>query len=227
MGIFDRTISLIGKENFNILQTKNVIVFGCGGVGGYVIEMLVRSGINNLTIVDFDVVSETNINRQIIATTNTVGKLKTECFKDRVYNINPNCNLTTISEKLLPDNINNFNLKKYDYVIDCIDMVTSKVELIKFCYDNNIKIISSMGTGNKFDLPKFEITDIFKTENDGLAKVIRKLLREKGVKSTTVIYSKQDAKKQKEVASIAYFPASCGIMISSYIINQFLNKGEI
>lgn len=226
MGIFDRTISLIGQEKFNILQNKNVIIFGCGGVGGYVIEMLVRSGIENLTIVDFDVVSETNINRQIIATTNTVGMLKVDCFKQRILSINPNCNLTAINDKLLPENIEKFNLKIYDYVIDCIDMVTSKVELIKFCYDNNIKIISSMGTGNRSQLPKFEITDIFKTENDGLSKIIRKLLREKGVKSTTVIYSKQDAKKQKEVASIAYYPACCGIMISSYVINQFLKEGE-
>lgn len=227
MGIFDRTIALVGEEDFNILQTKNVIVFGCGGVGGYVIEMLVRSGIKNLTIVDFDVVSQTNINRQIIATKNTVGKLKVDCFSERIAQINPDCNLKTKSKKLLPENIHQFNLNNYDYVIDCIDMVSSKVELIKYCYDNGIKIISSMGTGNKSQLPKFEITDIFKTENDGLAKIVRKLLREKGVKKATVIYSKQDAKKQKEVASIAYFPACCGIMISAYVINEFLNKGDI
>ena len=227
MGIFDRTISLIGEKQFNILQNKNVIIFGCGGVGGYVIEMLVRSGIENLTIVDFDKVSETNINRQIIATTKTVGKPKVDCFKERVFSINPNCKLTTIKEKLLPENIEQFDLKKYDYIIDCIDMVTSKVELIKYCYDNKIKIISSMGTGNRSQLPKLEITDIFKTENDGLAKIVRKLLKERGVKKATVIYSKQDAKKQKEVASIAYYPACCGILLSSYVINQFLKEGEI
>lgn len=226
MGIFDRTISLLGEEDFNILQNKNVIVFGCGGVGGYVIEMLVRSGLQNLAIVDFDVVSETNINRQIIATIDTVGKYKVDCFKQRIKTINPNCNLTTINSKLLPENIEQFNLKNFDYVIDCIDMVTCKVELIKYCYENDIKIISSMGTGNRSQLPKLEITDIFKTENDGLAKVLRKLLKEKDVKKATVIYSKQDAKKQKEVASIAYFPACCGIMISGYVINQLLNKGD-
>lgn len=226
MGIFDRTISLVGEENFNILKNKKVIVFGCGGVGGYVVEMLARSGLQNLTIVDFDIVNETNINRQIIATNNTIGKYKVDCFKERVFSINPNCNLLAIKDKLLPDNIEKFSLSNYDFVVDCIDMVTSKVELINYCYQNNIKIISSMGTGNRSQVPQLEITDIFKTENDGLAKILRKLLREKGVKSATVIYSKQNAKKQKVVASIAYYPASCGIMISAYVINQFLKEGE-
>lgn len=224
MGIHDRTIALIGNEKFDILQNKKIIVFGCGGVGGYVIEMLARSGIKNLTIVDFDVVSESNINRQIIATTNTIGLLKTECFKNRIQLINSDCNVTCINKKLLAENIGEFNLNSYDFVVDCIDMVTSKVALIKFCFENNIQIISSMGTGNKYDIPNFEICDIYQTKNDGLARVMRQLLKKAGVKNATVIYSSQDSKKQDIIGSIAYFPAMCGIMISAYIINKFIKE---
>ena len=226
MSIFDRTISLIGEEKFKKIQSKKVIVFGCGGVGGYVVEMLVRSGITNLTIVDYDCVSETNLNRQIIADEQTLGMPKVECFKDRILRINKNCNIMALNKKLTRDNILDFDLKSYDFVVDCIDMVTSKVELIKFCYFNQINIISSMGTGNRYQIPQFQISDIYKTENDGLAKILRKLLKEAGVKHTTVVYSKQDAKKQKEIGSIAYFPATCGTIISAYVINKILDEGE-
>ena len=227
MSIHERTISLLGEQNFKNLQNKKIIVFGLGGVGGYVVEMLARSGIKHLTLVDFDTVSETNINRQIIANSSTVGKLKTECFAERIKSINKDCIVLLHSTKIVPENVENFDLKNYDYVIDCIDMVTSKIALIKYCYDNKIKIISSMGTANKYAVPKFEICDIFETENDGLARVLRKKLKDEGVKNCTVIYSKQEAKKQKELGSIAYFPSMCGIMISAFVINEFLKKGEI
>ena len=224
MSFDERTIDLIGEESNNQLKQKNVIIFGVGGVGGYVVEILARSGIQNITLVDFDTISDSNINRQIIATNQTVGKLKVDCFKQRIFDINPNCEVKTIAEKLTEENISKFELKKYDFVIDCIDMVSSKVALIKYCYENNIKIVSSMGAGNRYQIPKFEICDINKTENDGLAKVIRTKLRQLGVKKCTVCYSKQDAKKQKVIGSIAYFPASCGITIGAYVINCLLKE---
>lgn len=224
MSFNERTIALIGEDNIKKLQSKKVIIFGVGGVGGYVVEMLARSSVGEITLVDFDVVSKSNINRQIIAITQTVGRLKVECFKNRILEINPNCKVNIFAEKLMPENIDIFNLQNYNFVIDCIDMVTSKIALIKFCYDNDIKIISSMGAGNRFELPKFEICDIFKTENDGLAKAIRVKLRKIGVKHSLVCYSKQNAKKQKQIGSIAYFPASCGINIAAYVINYFIKE---
>ena len=224
MSFDERTIALIGEEKNNQLKHKNVIIFGVGGVGGYVAEMLARIGIENLTLVDFDTVSESNINRQIIATNQSVGKLKVDCFKKRIFDINPNCQVDAKPEKLTDENISKFELSKFDFVVDCIDMVSSKIALIKFCYDNNIKIISSMGAGNRYQIPKFEICDINKTENDGLAKVIRAKLRQLGVKKCTVCYTKQDAKKQRVIGSIAYFPASCGITISAYVINCLMGE---
>lgn len=222
MSFDERTINLIGEQNINKLKQKKIIIFGVGGVGGYVVEMLARSGIQNLTLVDFDTVSDSNINRQIIATNQSLGKLKVDCFKQRIFDINPKCNVIAIAEKLTADNISNFDLSKFDFVIDCIDMVSSKVALIKYCYENSIKIISSMGAGNRYQIPHFEICDINKTENDGLAKAIRAKLRHLGVKKCTVCYTKQDAKKQKVIGSIAYFPASCGITISAYVINKLM-----
>ena len=224
MSINERTIALIGEDNLKKIQSKKVIVFGVGGVGGYVTEMLVRSSVSQITLVDFDVVSESNINRQIIANNSNIGKLKVDCFKNRILEINPNCRVNTFAIKLTPENLYSFELKNYDFVIDCIDMVTSKIALIKFCYDNNIKIISSMGAGNRFEIPNFEICDIFKTENDGLAKALRSKLRELGVKHSLVCYSKQNAKKQKQIGSIAYFPASCGINIAAFVINYFIKE---
>ena len=224
MSFDERTKALIGENNIELLKSKKVIIFGIGGVGGYVVEMLVRTGVENITIVDFDVVSESNINRQIIANINTVGKLKVDCFKERILSINPNCIVNCIPEKLTEQNLESFDLKNYNFVIDCIDMVNSKVALIKYCHDNNIKIISSMGAGNRFAIPKFEICDIYKTQNDGLAKSIRSKLKKLGVKKLMVCYSNQDAKKQKIIGSIAYFPAMAGITISAYVINQFIKE---
>ena len=224
MGMDERTVALLGKEKYESLKHKKIIVFGCGGVGGYVIEMLVRSGIENITVVDFDTVSESNLNRQIIATTSNVGKIKVECIKERANQINPNCKLDARNEKLLPENVDKFNLEKYDFVVDCIDMVTSKLALIKYCNKNGIRLVCSMGTGNRCAIPKFEICDIFETKNDGLSKVMRRLLKENGIKHQTVCYTNQDAKKQKVIGSIAYFPAMCGVTIGAYVLNKLLEE---
>ena len=225
MGFNERTKQLIGEENNFKLQSKKVIVFGVGGVGGYVVEMLARTGIGELAIVDFDVVSESNINRQIIADTSTVGKLKVDCFKQRILAINPNCKVAVYAQKVDEANVSTFELEKYDYVVDCIDMLSGKVALIKFCKEKGINIISSMGAGNRYQIPKFEICDINKTKNDGLARALRYKLRKLGINHTMVCYTSQEAKKSKIIGSIAYFPAMAGINISAFVINEFI-KGE-
>ncbi len=224
MNTDERTIALIGEENLNRLKSKKVIVFGVGGVGGYVVEMLARTNIGEITLVDFDTVSESNINRQIIANLNTIGKLKVDCFKERILSINPNCKITTFAKKIDDNNIEIFDLKQYDYVVDCIDMLFSKVALVKYCKENGIKIISSMGAGNRFEMPHFEICDISKTHDDGLARKLRLELRKLGINHTMVCYSNQPAKKQKIIGSIAYFPAMAGINIGAFVINEFLKE---
>ena len=224
MSQFDRTEILIGKEGIKRLSQKKVIVFGVGGVGGITTEMLVRTGICNITIVDFDIVSESNINRQIIALHSTIGKLKVDVLKERLLDINKNLKITTFAEKLLCDNIDMFNLKQYDYVVDCIDSKQSKIALIKYCYDNKIKIISSMGAGNRCGIPNFEIEDIYDTSYDGLAKVLRKQLKELGVKKHPVVICKQQPIKSKVVGSVAFYPNACACVLSAKVIQDLLIK---
>lgn len=222
--MFRREELLIGDKITNIHNAK-IIVFGIGGVGGYAVEMLVRSGILNITLVDFDVVDVSNKNRQIIATDSTIGKFKVLAMKERILDINPDCNVTVINKKLTNDNINDFNLLEYDYIIDAIDMITSKISLIKFAHDNNISIISSMGVGNRYEIPNFEIVDINKTYNDGLAKVLRKKLRENGVNKHNVVFCKNESKPNGEtIGSIAYYPAIAGTLLASFVINDLINK---
>lgn len=220
---FERTELLIGKENIQKLASKNVIVFGVGGVGGYVCEMLVRTGIENITIVDFDTVSVSNINRQIIALNSTVGKYKVDVMKERLLDINPNCNVVVIKNKLLPENLQDFNLEEFDYVADCIDMKNSKVALIEYCCNKNINIISAMGAGNKFGIPNFVVKDIYKTSYDGLAKVLRRKLKQLGVKHHNVVVCEQQSKDLVPVGSIVFYPAMCGCVLASKIINDFIN----
>ena len=224
MSFSERTQSLIGQKNIEALSHKKVIVFGCGGVGGYVIEMLARTGIGELSIVDFDSVSESNINRQIIADYSTIGKKKVDCFAKRIDLINPNCKVNTFAKKVTPENIGEFELLKYDFVVDCIDDVKSKVALIKFCKTNNIEIVSSMGAGNRYDTPNFVVADISKTQNDRLARAVRQRLKKENILHTKVVYTKSLPKVQKVVGSIAYYPACCGIVMASYIINCLIES---
>lgn len=223
MSQFDKTAIIIGEDNIQKLSHKKVIIFGIGGVGGLATEIIARTGVGNITIVDFDVVSESNINRQIIALHSTIGKQKVDVLKQRLLDINPNLNISALNDKLLPENIEKFNLKSYDYVLDCIDSRNSKIALIKYCYDNNIKIISSMGAGNRFKIPKFEIKDIFETSYDGLAKVVRKKLKELGVKKHTVVICEQQAIKSEIVGSIAYYPSMSACVLASKVINDLIN----
>ena len=224
--MFSRTEILIG-QNIQKLHNAKIIVFGIGGVGGYATEMLTRAGIQNITLVDFDVVSISNKNRQIIALDSTTGKLKTNVMRDRILDYNPSCNINVINKKLTPENIDSFDLEKYDYVVDCVDMVSSKVALIEYAKLKNIPIISAMGAGNRIGIPSLKVCDIYKTYNDGLAKVLRKLLKEKGIKSHNVVFCENTtiSNTSGTIGSISYYPAMMGCMLSAFVIDDLI-KGE-
>lgn len=225
MSFLDRTKLLIGDKNIAKLCDAKVIVFGVGGVGGYVVEMLARAGVGSITIVDFDRVDETNINRQIIALHSTIGCPKTDLFKARIEDINPDIKVNAICDKVCKENIDKFNLTDYDYVVDAIDIVTDKVELIKSCHSLGVEIISAMGAGNRFCTPDFKCCDIYDTYNDGLAKILRKRLREEGITHHKVVFTPQDSTPNgRVVGSISYYPAMCGCVIASVVINDIINK---
>ena len=228
---FSRTELLIGKQAIEKLKQAKVAVFGIGGVGSYVIEGLARAGLGNFILVDKDIVDVTNINRLIIATTKTVGKLKVEVAKQRILEINPNAVIETYPEFFMPSSLNLFD-KKTDYVIDCIDTITSKIELIVRAKNMNIPIISCMGTGNKLDPTKFEVTDISKTSVCPLAKVMRKELRDRCINSLKVVYSKEEPikvnklneeNKKKIPGSISFVPSVAGLIIAGEVIKDIIN----
>lgn len=224
---FSRCEILFGKENFEALSTKSVMIIGIGGVGGYVAEMLARTGIGTIGIIDFDKIDVSNINRQLIATISTVGQYKTDAMIERLKDINENLHINAYNEKLEKHNIDDFNLKSYDYIVDAIDIIDNKIDLIEYCLTNEIKIISAMGAGNKTSIPEYSVCDIFKTEYDKLAKVVRKKLKERNITKHMVVFSKQQAEKtnSNEVGSVVYHPAMCGCVISAFVINQLI-KGE-
>ena len=217
----DRTELLIGKDNLEKLKNAYVTVIGLGGVGGITAVMLARCGIGRLRLVDFDKVDETNINRQVVANTKTVGKNKTDVLYDMILDINPNCQVEKFSTRLTKENI--YNLISNDtFVVDAIDSVKDKVDLCDYCYKNEIPIISAMGAGNRYDLPNFKVLDIYKTSNDGLAKIMRKQLKERGVKKLNVVACESVAEKKVPVGSIAYYPTMCGCVICAYIVNELI-----
>lgn len=221
-----RTILLIGEENLSKLQNKHVTVVGVGGVGGYVATMLARAGIGNLRIIDFDVVSPSNVNRQITAYKSTIGRKKVEVLKDMLLDINDKLIVEVCDRRLTSENICGL-IGETNIVVDAIDSVSDKISLILYCKQNAIPIISSMGAGNRSDLPNFVLTDIYKTSKDGLAKKVRQQLRKNGVESLEVVTSTSNAQKVgKTIASISYYPASCGCYIASVVVNKII-KGEI
>ncbi|MBE5738346.1 MAG: tRNA threonylcarbamoyladenosine dehydratase [Clostridiales bacterium] len=222
--MFRRSEILLG-DSIQKLFSANVIIFGIGGVGGYTAEMLVRSGVGSITIVDYDVVDISNKNRQIIALDSTIGKSKVEVMKDRIADINKDCKVAIFNEKLTPENIEKFQLEQYDYVIDAIDMVASKVALIQYCKDRGISIVSAMGAGNRVDIPTFEVVDIYKTYNDGLAKVLRNKLKKIGILEHKVVFTSNIATPNGDtIGSIAYYPAMCGCVLSAYVIRELLER---
>ena len=221
----DRTEKLIGKSNIEKLKNSTVVVFGLGGVGSYVVEALARSGIQNLVIVDKDIVDITNINRQLIATHSTIGKSKVDVAKKRILDINPNCNIMAIKEFVSKENIAQLlDVKNINYIIDAIDTVSSKLSIIEYAYNNSIKIISCMGTGNKLDASNFEITDINKTSVCPLAKVIRKELRKLNIPKLKVLYSKEEPLKlnSSTPASISFVPSVAGLLIAGEVIRDLI-----
>lgn len=229
---FSRTELLIGKEKMQKLENAKVAVFGIGGVGSYVVEGLARAGIGNFILVDKDNVDKSNINRQIIATTKTIGKPKVEVAKERILEINPVANVEVHKEFFLPETKGILD-ESVSYVVDAVDTVTAKIELTVRAKELNIPIISSMGTGNKLDSTKFEVTDIYETSICPLAKVMRKELKNRGLKRLKVVYSKEepiktisktiDDKTKKQVpASISFVPSVAGLIISGEVIKDLI-----
>ncbi|MBQ3435878.1 MAG: tRNA threonylcarbamoyladenosine dehydratase [Bacilli bacterium] len=221
---FKRLEKLVGKEAINSLNEKTVLVLGIGGVGGYTVEALVRSNIGKIIIVDGDKVEKSNINRQIIALEKTIGKKKTDVMKKRIKEINSNCEVITISEFITKDNIDLLFKEKIDYLVDACDTIKTKELVIKKCIERKIKIISSMGTAKKMDPSKLEITDIYKTINDPIARIIRKFAKEEKIKHLTVLSSKELPKDINDLGSNAFVPPTAGLLIASYIVNDIVNS---
>lgn len=221
----DRLEIVIGEDGVKALKSKKVIVFGVGGVGGYVCEFLVRSGIENLTIVDFDVISQSNLNRQIVALASNVGCAKVDEMKKRLLSINPQAEITAINEKLL-DNCEYFELKDYDYIIDAIDNVTAKVNLIKYCSENGLNLICSLGTGNRFGAPNFKICDIFETRNDVFASKMRNLLRKENITRQTVCFCEVAPQKSTRLGSSVQFPCAAACCITGYVMEQLIKEDK-
>ena len=232
---FSRTEMLIGTENFRKLRHAHVAVFGVGGVGGYVVEALARSGVGTLDLIDRDIVSISNINRQIIALSSTVGQYKTEVAKARVKDINPDINVNIYNIFYTPETADTFDFSQYDYVVDAIDTVSGKIQLVMQADKNNTPIISSMGAGNKLNPTLFEVADIYKTSVCPLARVMRNELKKRGIKKLKVVYSKEppiepQIKEYNEItkkitpASIAFVPSAVGLIIAGEVIKDIIQK---
>lgn len=200
---FSRTELLLGKEAMEKLQNSRVAVFGVGGVGGFTVEALVRSGVGAIDLIDDDKVCLTNLNRQLIATRSTVGKYKVDVMADRIKDINPNCQVNTYKCFYLPENKDDFDFSQYDYIVDAVDTVTAKIQLVMEAKEKNVPIISSMGAGNKLNPAMFEVADIYKTSVCPLAKVMRRELKKRGVKKLKVVYSKEKPIRPIEDMSIS------------------------
>ena len=222
---FDRFLSLIGEEAFENLQKKKILVVGLGGVGSYVVESLVRSGILNMVIVDPDTVDITNINRQLIALHSTIGKKKVDVIFSRIKDINPNCQVKKYDIFLNRDNQDFLLEEKYDYVIDCCDTMDTKKLLIDFSIRSNTPLISSMGTANKMDPSKLEIVEIRKTMNDPVARILRKYVKDQKYNQKIMVLSSRELPKKKGtmLASNAFVPSTAGLLLSSYVIRKIIN----
>lgn len=238
---FSRTELLLGKEAMDKLQNSHVAVFGIGGVGGYTVEALVRSGIGKIDIIDNDTVSLTNINRQIYATEKTIGMYKTDVAKERIHNINPHIQVNDYKVFYTSETANQFDYSKYDYVVDAIDTVTGKIQLVMEADRHNTPIISSMGAGNKLDPTAFEVADIYKTSVCPLARVMRQQLKKRGIKKLKVVYSKESpivpkeylriemeekgelSEKRRQIpGSIAFVPSVAGLIIAGEVVKDII-----
>lgn len=231
---FSRTELIYGKEAVKGLHAKKVAVFGVGGVGGYVCEALARTGIGHFVIVDFDTVSISNINRQIIATHDTLGKYKVDVMRDRIKSINPDAEVEVRKCFFLPENEHEFDFSEYDYVVDAVDTVSAKISIVMKAIDANVPVISSMGAGNKVNPAAFEVADIHKTDTCPLARVMRREMRKRGVKHLKVVYSKEEPVtplsdkpnepgKKVTPGSTAFAPSTAGLLIASEVVNDLTN----
>lgn len=239
---FSRTELLLGAEAIEKLGNSRVAVFGVGGVGGYVCEALARSGVGAIDLIDDDKVCMSNINRQIIATTKTIGRYKTEVMQERIQDINPDARVITHNCFFLPENASSFPFKEYDYVVDAVDTVTAKIELIMKCKENDVSVISSMGAGNKLDASAFRVADIYNTKVCPLAKVMRRELKKRGVEKLKVVYSeempikpynngkedntedmdKRSAVRRSIPGSVAFVPSVAGLIIAGEVIKDIV-----
>lgn len=237
---FIRTELLIGSEALTKLNNSRVAIFGVGGVGGYVVEALARSGVGAIDIIDDDKVSISNINRQLVATFDTIGKYKVDVMKERILSINPKCVVNVYNTFFLPENADSFPFKDWDYVVDAIDTVAGKLGIIIKCKEYNIPSISAMGAGNKFNPQGFMVADISKTKMDPLSRVIRNELRKRNIKDVKVVYSQEKPvtplkleeennanetvahKKRTTPGSNAFVPASCGLLIASEVVADLI-----
>ena len=221
-----RTEMLLGKKRIEKLSKARVAIFGIGGVGGYACEALARTGIGKIDLFDSDIVSQSNLNRQIIATIKTIGKLKVDVMKERLLEINPNLEVHTYPIFFSKENQNEYDFTNYTYIVDAIDTVDSKIALILKAQNEGINIISSMGTGNKLNPTKLEVADIYKTEVCPLAKKMRKELKQNGVKKLKVVYSNEEPIKtgEKVPGSIMIVPATAGLIIAGEVIKEIINN---
>ncbi len=236
-GQFARTEMLLGKEAMEKLKSSRVAVFGIGGVGGYVVEALARSGVGALDLIDSDTVDVTNLNRQIIATRDTVGRPKVEVAKERVLSINPCCEVRTYEVFFLPETRELFDFSSWDYVVDAIDTVAGKLEIVRCAKEAGVPVISSMGTGNKMEASKLEVSDISKTSVCPLARVMRKKLKEAGISRLKVVYSKEPPMEpalddgsqlkggRRAPGSNAFVPAAAGLIIAGEVVKDLTNCG--
>ena len=231
MDRFSRSELLIGKDSLNKLKNSKVIVFGVGGVGSFVCEVLARSGIGSITLVDNDVVSKSNINRQLVAISSTIGKAKVDVMAERIKDINPLCSILPLN--CFYTSQKEIDISDYDYIVDAIDTVTSKLTLIEDANRCSVPIISCMGTGNKFDPTKFEVADIFDTSVCPLARVMRRELKSRGIKSLKVLYSKEEPLKPQNAeipdgkrqvpGSMSFVPPVAGMIIAGEVIKDLIN----
>ena len=225
MDSFQRLTLLIGENNLEKIKNTTVLVLGLGGVGSYAVEMLVRSGIGHLILVDNDVITQTNLNRQLIALNSNIGQLKTKAWEERIKEINPSCNIKTYQEFITPENLKELFVDKIDYVIDAIDYLPTKKEIIRYCTKNNIPFISSMGTGNKLDPTKLNITELSKTSYDPIARILRKMVKEEKINKKIYVVSSIENPKvkiDKTIPSSSFVPSYAGILCANFVIRKII-----
>ncbi len=223
--MFERVISFVGEDNFYKIKNTTVLIVGLGGVGGYAMESLARSGVGNLILMDYDKIDISNLNRQIITNNSNIGLLKTEEAKKRILSINPDCNITIINSFLDKENVNILNNYHIDYIVDACDTVSAKKLLIDYSLDKDITLISSMGTANKIDPTKLSIIDIRKTSYDPLAKILRKYVIDKKTNKKIMVVSSTETPIRKDIlSSLMFVPATSGILCANYIIKNIIDK---